>query len=411
MTHSANQCDLAELLKNIPFPGDVDLSGKKVFVRTDFNVPLDENGSPVDDGRLRAVLPTINHLLDHGASVIIGSHLRNPLDRDGRPDPRFSFAPLARRLSRIWEVDVSFAPEVIGPATAEAAAKLAPGQVMLLENLRFHPGEITGDPAFAKELAALADVYVNDAFGVCHRAHASMTTIVRFAGQSCGGLALKNELMAMGRALYNPAQPMAAIIGGRNVDFKLPVVTKLMNRADFVILGGQMGDAFSRLALGGGIEHFSLAQESVEEIRAILSRCREYKAKLFFPVDAVALSGEGDTVTNVPAQNLTPELVSEDIGPATQLLYSQVFSLCRTIIWNGPMGAYETPAFSKGTALVTRALAECPGVTLAGGVDTSAAILKMSDRNQVSFLSTGGSAFLKALAGQPLVALEALLRK
>lgn len=408
MNTSGSKSDLTELLKNIPFLGEADLSGQKVFVRTDFNVPLDENGSPADDGRLRAVLPTINHLLDRGAAVIIGSHLRNPLDGDGRPDPKLSFAPLARRLSRIWEMEIFFMPELMGPTTREAARKLGPGQVMLLENLRFHPGEITGDPAFAKELAALADMYVNDAFGVCHRAHASMTSIVRFMKQAYGGLALKNELMALNRALSSPARPLAAVIGGRNVEAKLPVISALMKRADYLLLGGQMGDAFSRLALGEGLDHLSLTPESLAEMSDIISRRREYKAKLFFPVDKVVLNAEGDSILNIPAQNLTAETVSKDIGPATRLLYSEVLGLCRTIIWNGPMGAYETPAFSKGTALITQALAHCPGVTLAGGVDTNAAILKMSDRSQVSFLSTGGSAFLKALAGQPLVALEIL---
>lgn len=408
MNTSGSKSDLTELLKNIPFLGDADLSGKKIFVRTDFNVPLDENGSPADDGRLRAVLPTINHLLDRGAAVIIGSHLRNPLDGDGRPDPKYSFAPLARRLSRVWEVELAFAPDLIGPAAKAAARKLLPGQVLLLENLRFHPGEITGDPAFAKELASLADIYVNDAFGVCHRAHASMTSIVRFMKEAYGGLALKNELMALNRALSSPARPMAAIIGGRNLEAKLPVLKTLMKRADYVLLGGQMGDAFSRLALGGGLDHLTLAPESVEEMRDILGRRREYKAKLFIPVDAVVMAGESEAIMNIPAQNLGPDIAAKDIGPATRLWYGETLSLCRTIIWNGPMGAYESPAFAKGTAWVTRALAECPGVTLAGGVDTSAAILKMSDRSQVSFLSTGGSAFLKALAGQTLVALDFL---
>ncbi len=411
MDFSGDKCDFTELLEKIPFLDASDLSGKKVFVRADFNVPLDENGSPVDDGRLRAVLPTINYLLDRGAAVIVGSHLRNPLDRDGRPEARYSFAPLARRLSRIWEAELSFVPSVVGPEAAEAARQLLPGRVLLLENLRFHPGEISGDPEFAKSLAAMADIYVNDAFGVCHRAHASMTSIVRFMDFARGGLALKNELMALNRALCSPARPLAAVIGGRNVEAKLPVVGALMKRADYVLLGGRMGDAFARLAMGEGHGLFSLAPESVEDMLAILDHRPEYRAKLFFPVDAVALSGDGEGVMNVPIQNLTPDLAARDIGPATRLWYSEVFNLCRTIIWSGPMGAFETPAFSKGTALVTRALAECPGVTLAGGVDTSAAILKMADRSQVSFLSTGGSAFLKALAGQPLAALEALAQK
>lgn len=410
---AANNCDLGDILRRLPFLTDIDPAGRRVFVRADFNLPLDENGAMVDDGRLRGVLPTINYLLDRGASVVVASHMRNPLESGGRPDRRLSFAPLARRLSRIWEVEVRFAPEAVGADTRRAAESLEPGQVLLLENLRFHPGETAADPAFAEELAALADIYVNDAFGVCHRAHASMTTVTRFFRTSVAGLALKNELMALHRALSNPARPMVAVIGGRNVEAKLPVVTKFMGLADYVLLGGQMGDVFSRLTYGADISHLPLSVEAVAEVERLIRDFRNYRAKLFVPVDVVAVEA-GDSAAAarpVPVQNLTSEMIAEDIGPATRLWYGEVLSLCRTIIWNGPMGAFEVPAFARGTALVTRAMSECQGVTLAGGVDTSAAILKMSDRSQVSFISTGGSAFLKALACQSLAALEALLSK
>ena len=408
---AANNCDLGDILRRLPFLGDLNPAGRRVFVRADFNVPLDENGAMVDDGRLRGVLPTINYLLDRGASVVVASHMRNPLENDGRPDPRLSFAPLARRLSRIWEVEVRFAPEVVGDQTRRMAEELRPGQVLLLENLRFNPGETAADPAFAEELAGLADIYVNDAFGVCHRAHASMTTITRFLKTCVAGFALKNELMALHRALSNPARPMAAVIGGRNLEAKLPLVTKFMGLADYVLLGGQMGDAFSRLAFGGDISPMALSAETVREVEDLIRDFKNYRAKLFVPVDAVTVEvGTGAaSAVPVPVQNLTARMTSEDIGPATRLWYAEALALCRTIIWNGPMGAYEVPAFARGTALVTRAMSECQGVTLAGGVDTSAAILKMSDRSQVSFISTGGSAFLKALAGQSLAALEVLL--
>ncbi len=408
---TVNNADLAALLNRLPFLGDVDPAGKRVLVRADFNMPLDESGALVDDGRLRAILPTINYLLDRGASVVVASHLRNPLAEGLTPDRRLSFAPLARRLSRVWEVEVDFAPEPVGPETASRVANLAPGRVLLLENLRFHPGETAGDPDFARELAGLADLYVNDAFGVCHRAHASMTTITRFMATCVAGLALKVELQALNRALTNPARPLAAVIGGRNIEAKLPVLAKFLGLADFVIVGGLMGDAFSRLVFGGDLAIPSLTSESRAEMERLLLHRRDHRAKLFLPVDAVAVeAGCPDcAATVVPGQLLTTDMAVEDLGPATRRLYSEVLALARTIIWNGPMGAFEVPAFARGTALITRALAECQGVTLAGGVDTSAAILKMSDRSQVSFLSAGGSAFLKALAGQPLVALEALL--
>lgn len=406
--------DLPNLLIGLPFLDQVNPAGHRVFLRADFNLPMDDNGSLVDDGRLRAALPTINYLLDRGARIIVGSHLRNPLESsvDGRPDPRLSLAPLARRLSRLWEVEVSFAPSAVGPETARAAADLAPGRVLLLENLRYQPGETANDPAFAHQLAELADIYVNDAFGVCHRDHASMTTLPALAPHSVAGFALKSELRALDRALANPARPLGAIIGGQNIEAKLPVLTKLMGLADFVFLGGTMGDAVARLAFGREVAHLGLSPEAVLEFVALLKNFRDLRAKLFWPIDMVAAPADdqGHTVRAVAAQNLSPELISEDIGPATRLWYWGALAQCHTIIWNGPMGAYETPAFARGTAMVTRAMAECQGVTLAGGADTSAAILKMSDRSQVSFLSAGGSAFLKALAGEPLVALEALLR-
>lgn len=404
--------DLSNLLTSLPFLDQVDPAGKRVFLRSDFNLPMDDNGSLIDDGRLRAVLPTINYLLDRGARIIVGSHLRNPLEADGPPDPQLSLAPLARRLSRLWEVEVGFAPSAVGPETARAAAKLAPGRVLLLENLRFHPGETANDPDFARQLAELVDIYVNDAFGVCHRDHASMTSLPALAPVSVAGLALKSELRALDRALANPARPLGAIIGGRNIEAKLPVLVKLMGLADYVFLGGTLGDAVARLAFGRDISHLNLGSDSVSEIIDLVSNFKSYKAKLFFPVDMVVVGRDGQPTcaSTVVVQNLTADLISEDIGPATRLWYREALAHCHTIIWSGPMGAYETPAFARGTALVTRIMSDCQGVTLAGGVDTSAAILKMSDRSQVSFLSTGGSAFLKALAGEPLVALQALLR-
>lgn len=404
--------DLSNLLTSLPFLDGVDPSGRRVFLRADFNLPMDEQGSLGDDGRQRAVLPTINYLLDRGARVIVGSHLRNPLESSGPPDTRLSLAPLARRLSRLWEVEVDFASSAVGPETVRAADDLLPGRVMLLENLRFHPGEMGNDPAFAHQLAELTDIYVNDAFGVCHRDHASMTALPSLVPISVAGFALKSELRALDRALANPARPLGAILGGKNIEAKIPVLAKLMGLADYVFLGGTMGDAVSRLAFGREVSHLGLSQTVVDEIADLINNFKNYKAKLFIPMDMVVVVRDGQPAcaSTVVAQNLTPEMISEDIGPATRLWYREGLARCHTIIWNGPMGAYETPAFARGTALVTRVMADCQGVTLAGGADTSAAILKLSDRNQISFLSTGGSAFLKALAGEPLVALEALLR-
>lgn len=405
-------CDLPALLREIPFLSALDPAGRRVFVRADFNGPLDDNGNPVDDGRLRATLPTINYLLDRGASVVVGSHARNPLSDGSRPDLRLSFAPLARRLSRIWEVDVRFSPEIVGPGIRKIFQKLKPGKVLLLENLRFHPGETADDPDFARELASLADIYVNDAFGVCHRPHASMITLPGLADQAVGGLALKNELMALNRVLSHPVRPLAAVIGGRNVEAKLPVLIKLMGLADYVFLGGQMGDLFSRLTFGGEVSQPRISAAALAEMKNLADNPSDFRAKLFWPIDAIARPANNNEgpATPMAAQNLSADTVSLDIGPATRLWYRETLSLCRTIIWSGPMGAFEIPAFARGTAVITRAISECQGITLAGGVDTSAAIIMLSDRGQISFLSSGGSAFLAALAGQPLVALESLRR-
>ena len=406
-----DNCNLDVFLRQLPFLGGFDPAGQRVFVRADFHVPLDNYGAMVDDGRLRAVLPTINYLLDHGARVIVGGHLRNPLAGGPEPDQNLSFSALAHRLSRIWEVEVELAPGVVGPETSRAAANLAPGRVLLLENLRFHPGEISGDPDFARQLASLADLYVNDAFGVCHRDHASMTTITRFAPACVAGFALRNELLALHRALSHPAHPLGAIIGGSHIEFKLPVVDKLMGLADYLFLGGAMGDAFSRLAYGSNLDHLGLSPASLALMARLLDDARHGRAKLLLPLDVMAVIRGEDPAGAQPMSvlDLTADYVTGDIGPATRLLYQEVLAGCRTIIWNGPMGASEIPAFTRGTALMTKILAECPGVTLAGGVDTSAAILKMSDRSQVSFLSAGGSAFLEAMAGRPLAALTALM--
>lgn len=411
MNESAvNGQDLAAILKRIPFLGQIEPAGKCVFVRADFNVPLDENGAMIDDGRLRAIVPTINYLLDHDARVIVASHMRNPLEHRGQPDKRFSFAPLARRLSRLWEVEVDFCPEVVGPATLEAAARLSPGRVLLLENLRFHPGETAADPLFAEQLAQLADIYVNDAFGVCHRPHASMLTLPRLMKTKVGGFALKNELMALHRALSCPARPLGAVIGGKDLNAKLPLLAKFMDFADYVFLGGTIGDAFSRLTHEADTSRLLINDNTLQEMKELILNRSRLPAKLFIPIDALTIGPEGlqSSVQVVAAPNLTPDMISEDIGPATCLWYQEVLALCHTIIWSGPMGAFERAPFARGTAAMARALANCQGVTLAGGVDTSSAILKMSERNQLSFLSTGGSSFLKALAGQTLPALEVL---
>ncbi len=406
--------ELTSLLKKLPFLDNIDPTGRRVFVRTDFNLPRDENEAMIDDGRLRAVLPTINYLLDRGASIVIGSHIRTPLKSnhgETSPDLHLSFASLARRLSRLWEVEVGFAPVDGWPESSQQLAlALKPGQVLLLENLRFNPGETAGNPIFAGHLAALADIYVNDAFGVCHRAHASMTTITKFMKTRVAGLALKNELMALNRALSNPIRPLAAIIGGRDIQAKLPVLHKLLGLADYVLLGGEVGDITARLAQKIEVEESLCDSECRQKIEGILQNLPNQRAKLLLPIDAVAVNKVHNLTTaiTIPLQSLTQIMISKDIGPATRLLYNEALALCRTIIWSGPMGAFETPAFSQGTASITQSLAECQGVTLAGGVNTSAAIMKMSNRSQISFISTGGSAFLRALAGQPLVALDAL---
>ncbi len=406
-----NDYNLSSLIKELPFLGDYDPSGKRILLRADFNVPVDENGTMNDDGRLRALRPTIDYLLDRRATVILASHFRNPLIGGDMPDPKMSLGPMTRRLSRIWEAEVVFSPEPVGAEVSRRIDALRPGQILLLENLRFHPGEASGDLAFAQELSSLADVYVNDAFGVCHRSHVSMVTITKFMKTALAGFALRNELRAINLALSDPPRPLTAIVGGQHIEAKWAVLTKLMTLADNVIVGGLIGDILARRAFGHDISHYNLPPQLLTEMELILKpRASSSCAKLFIPIDAVTVSATGRTgVTAV--QHLTSTDIPKDIGPASCLWFKNVLNESQTIIWSGPMGSFETPSYAKGTAMVVQALANCQGVTLAGGVDTSSAILKMGSRSQISFLSTGGSAFFKALAGQPLVALEALRQR
>ena len=395
---------IADLVSRLPFLEGLQLEGKLVFVRADLNVPRDSYGDLIDDGRLKAALPTINYLLDRGARVVVGSHFRRP----EHMDESLSFVQMARRLRRVWGVDLKFCPEVAGHVSQKMVDELKAGDLLLLENLRFHPGEIACDEQFAKRLLHGADVYVNDAFGVCHRPHASLVLLPKMAKESVCGFQVKRELMALQRALNDPARPLAAIIGGQSVEENLPVLLRFLELADYLLLGGRLGDSFARLMFGGDLEPLGLTEETVEEIRRILkaNQNREYKAKLYMPVDSV-LAPQERGIINLPSQNLGA-LPSKDIGPATRILYREVLSRSNTIIWHGLMGQFEDPAFARGTSFVVKAISESQGVTLAGGVETSAALLKMDSGANISFLSTGGVAFLEVLAGRELVALEAL---
>ena len=388
---------------------DLDVEGKRVLVRVDFNVPLDAQGNVADDLRLMATLPTIRYLLEKGASVILMSHLGRP---KGAPDPKYSLAPVARRLERLLRQSVPLAPDCIGPETEERAAALKPGHVLLLENLRFHPGEEKNDPTFAAALARLADVYVNDAFGTAHRVHASTVGVPERLRPAAAGFLMQRELEYLGKALGEPARPFAAILGGAKISSKLPVVENLLTRCERLLLGGAMMFTFLR-AQGFATGQSLVEEDQLPSARDVLARARTAGVDVVLPVDVRwAQSLEGGPVTVVEVAAMPEKGYGVDIGPETESLFAGVLADCRTVLWNGPMGIFEKPDFAHGTLAVARTLAELTrqrdAITIVGGGDSAAALEQCGMADRVSFVSTGGGASLEFLEGRVLPGVAAL---
>jgi phosphoglycerate kinase len=382
----------------------VSLAGKRVFLRADLNVPL-QDGTVTDDTRLRAVLPTIRHCLDAGAAVVLASHLGRP---QGQRDARYSLAPVAARIGELLEMPVPLAPDCVGEAAETQARALQPGQVLLLENLRFHPEEEANDPEFARGLAALADCYVNDAFATAHRAQASIEAIARFLQPAASGLLMERELEALGRILESPARPLVAILGGAKVSDKLGLVEHLLGRVDALAIGGAMAFTFLR-ALGYGVGRSLVEPELIDTARRTLAESRRRGVPLALPVDAVVASGAaagGGRIVGI--RGIPAEEMGLDIGPGTIGQIGDLLRGARTVVWNGPLGVFEKLPFAAGTLEVARAVAASPAFSVVGGGDTVAAVHRAGVADRIGYISTAGGAFLEFLEGRTLPGVEAL---
>ncbi len=404
---NGNPAPAADILNKLTIE-DLDIKGKRVFIRTDFNVPLDENLKITDDRRIRSTLPTINYAIDEGAKVILGSHLGRP---KGKVSPRASMAPVAKRLQRLLDKDVSFADDCIGPQVENVVSKMKNGDVILLENLRFHPGEEKNDEEFAKALARLADYYVNDAFGAAHRAHASIVGIPKLI-PSAAGFLLKREIEYLKGVVMNPVRPFVAILGGAKVSGKIGVLENLVDKVDKVVVGGGMAFTFIK-AMGYEIGNSLVESEMLDFAGTIREKLIKNNVKFYLPVDCViAQSMEPGVETKiVTTQEIPKGWLALDIGPASVRLFSEAIQDAKTVIWNGPMGVFELDAFSRGTFAIAHSVADAYALTIAGGGDTDLAVHKAGVSDSISFISTGGGASLQLLEGKELPGISALTDK
>jgi 3-phosphoglycerate kinase len=382
------------------------LTGKKVFIRVDFNVPLDDNQNITEDTRIRAVLPTINYVLDAGGAVVLASHMGRP---KGERKPIYSMAPAAKRLSRFLGKEVVLAPDCIGEAVTRMVNALQPGDVLMLENLRFYEGEEKNDENFAKALTNGCDIYINDAFAVSHRAHASVEAITRFFPIAAAGFLLKKEINFFEKAMDNPIRPLVAILGGAKVSGKLEVLENLINKVDKVIIGGGMAFTFIK-ALGNNVGKSLVEENLIETARKTYELARSKGIKFYLPVDCVVadrFQPEAETkVTTI--QEIPDEWMALDIGPATVALFAEALQNAKTIIWNGPMGVFEMDAFSRGTYAMVSAVANSYALTIIGGGDTVSAVHRAGEFAKMSYISTGGGAFLELLEGKKLPGIKVL---
>ncbi|MCB2226378.1 MAG: phosphoglycerate kinase [Desulfarculaceae bacterium] len=384
----------------------VDLAGKRVLIRVDFNVPLDAEGNITDDNRIRAALPTINYALDEDAKVIVASHMGRP---KGKPAEEFSMAPVARRLGRLLKKEVTMAPDCVGPEVEKLIEQMKPGQVVMLENLRFHKGETDNEPEFGQALGKLCDVYVDDAFAVAHRENASVVAVVNYAPISVAGFTMKKELDYFRRAMLDPARPLAAVLGGAKAMTKLPALENLLEHADKIVIGGAMANTFL-MSVGIDVGKSLHEPELVPVANVLLKNAKAAGVKVYIPVDCVVADrfdrhAETKLVTVL---DVPKEWMIMDIGPATSLLYREALRDCKTIIWNGPMGAFEMDAFSRGTYNMVSTVAQTYAMTIIGGGDTDVAVSNAGEIENISYISTGGGAFLALLTGEVLPAVEAL---
>ena len=388
------------------FIDQLNIKGKRVLFRFDYNVPLDASLNITDDTRIRETLPTINYALDEGAKVIITSHLGRP---EGKVDPNMSLAPVAKRLRRLLGKEVYMLDDCIGEKVKKFIDGLQPGCVVLLENLRFHREEEKNDEAFSRELASLADVYIDDAFGNAHRRHASNVGITKFVKDCGAGFLIKKELTYLKKAVDHPVRPFVAIAGGSKVSGKLDALFHLIKKVDKMIIGGGMAFTFLK-AQGYEVGRSLVEDDLMDKAREIIDTAKTLGVRLYLPVDCViaeAKTAEAETKI-VPIQEINPKWMGLDIGPATITLFTEAIANAKTIVWNGPMGVFEIGAFSRGTTALTHSVANSYATTIVGGGDTDVAIHMTGESEKITFISTGGGASLDLLSGKVMPALEAL---
>jgi phosphoglycerate kinase len=400
----------------MPLPGgikhveDLPVEGKRVFVRVDFNVPLDKKTKQItDDARIQATLPTLRHLVERGARIVLGSHLGRP---DGQPKPEFSLEPVAARLADLMKLDVALADEPVGDGARKVVSDLRDGQIAMLENLRFDPGEEANDETFARTLASYCDLYVNDAFGTAHRAHASTAGMVKFVGEKGAGYVMAKEIDFLSRLLGEVDRPYVAVLGGAKVSDKIEVLDALLERVNAVVIGGAMANTFL-VAQGKSLGKSKVETEKLANARNFLRKASEKRVTVHLPTDVIVATSiddsEGSAAVSVDA--IPAESMALDIGPATAEAYKKVLGAARTVFWNGPMGVFEKPKFAAGTNAIARSLADLHGklaLTIVGGGDSAAAIAQAGLADKVSHVSTGGGASLEFVQGLDLPGIAAL---
>lgn len=383
-----------------------DLKGKRVFIRVDFNVPQDEKGNITEDTRIAGAVPTIKYAVEQGAMVVLASHLGRP---KGEKKPKYTMAPASKRLSQLLGRKVTQAPDCFGPEVDKLIAAMKPGEIVMLENVRFYPGEEKNDAEFAAKLVNGCEIYVNDAFAVSHRAHASVEAITKIIPSIAAGFLMKNEMTFFDKAMSNPVRPLVAILGGAKVSGKLEVLETLVNKVDKIVIGGGMAFTFLK-AMGYSVGKSLVEDELITTAKKIMDKARKKGVTFFLPVDCVVANAFEATATNfiTTVQEIPEGWMALDIGPASATLFAETLRDAKTVIWNGPMGVFEMDAFARGTFSVAESVGNCYATTVIGGGDTDAAVNKAGVASKVSYISTGGGAFLELLEGKILPGVKAL---